>query len=227
LVGAKFAYNDLKARNAAVIFDVGNDYAKGLAENFQKAFTALGGKVLAYEAHPTGTLDFKAQLTKIVQAKPDVIYCSDYYNDDALIATQARELGYTGPFVGGDGWDSPDLVKIGGANVENCFFTNHYAPDATTPAVVNFVKNYKTRFKTADAPDALAALAYDAMNIMLDAIKRAGKTTGVAIRDALVKTDLAVVSGQVKFDANRNPIKAAAIIEIKGGKQVYKTTVNP
>ncbi|HOX31997.1 MAG TPA: ABC transporter substrate-binding protein [Spirochaetales bacterium] len=226
-VGAKFAYNDLKARTAACIFDVGNDYTKGLSENFQKAFLALGGKVVAYEAHPTGTTDFKAQLTKIIQAKPDVIYCSDYYNDDALIATQARELGYTGPFVGGDGWDSADLVKIGGAAVENCFFTNHYAPDATTPAVLTFVKNYKARFKTSDAPDALAALGYDAMYIMLDAIKRAGKADGVKIKEALAKTDLAVVSGQVKFDANRNPIKAAAIIEIKGGKQVYRTTVNP
>ena len=226
-VGAKFVHDDLKAKTAACIFDVGNDYTKGLSENFQKAFTALGGKVVAYEAHPTGTTDFKAQLTKIVQAKPDVIYCSDYYNDDALIATQARELGFKGPLVGGDGWDSADLVKIGGANVENCFFTNHYASDATTPAVVNFVKNYKARFKTNDAPDALAALGYDAMYIMLDAIKRAGKTDGAAIKDALAKTNLAVVSGQIKFDADRNPIKAAAIIEIKGGKQVYRTTVNP
>ncbi len=227
LVGAKFASKDLKAKTAACIFDVGNDYTKGLSENFKKAFEELGGKVVAYEAHPTGTLDFKAQLTKIIQAKPDVIYCSDYYNDDALIATQARELGYKGPFVGGDGWDSADLVKIGGANVENCFFTNHYAPDATTSAVVNFVKNYKARFKTADAPDALAALAYDAMYIMLNAIKTAGKEDGAAIKDALAKTNLDVVSGKVKFDANRNPIKAAVIIEIKGGKQVYRTTVNP
>jgi len=225
LVGAKFAYNDLKARSAGVIFDVGNDYTKGLAENFDKAFKALGGTAVAYEAHPTGTTDFKAQLTKIVQAKPDVIYCSDYYNDDALIATQARELGYTGPFVGGDGWDSPDLVKIGGTNVENCFFTNHYASDATTPIVVNFVKTYAARFK--GTPDALAALAYDAMYIMLNAIKTAGTDKSEAIKNALAKTDMEVVSGRVKFDANRNPVKAAVIIEIKNGKQVYKTTVNP
>jgi branched-chain amino acid transport system substrate-binding protein len=224
-VGAKFAYEDLKARNAACIFDVGNDYTKGLSENFKKAFEALGGKVVAYEAHPTGTTDFKAQLTKIIQAKPDVIYCSDYYNDDALIATQARELGYKGPFVGGDGWDSADLVKIGGQAVENCFFTNHYAPDDTRPVVQDFVKKYDAKYKS--KPDALAALAYDAMYIMLDAIKRAGKVNSEAIRDALVATDLGVVSGQVKFDANRNPIKAAAIIQIKDGKQVYRTTVNP
>jgi branched-chain amino acid transport system substrate-binding protein len=224
-VGAKFAFNDLKAKNAACIFDVGNDYSKGLSENFKKAFEELGGKVLAYEGHPSGTTDFKAQLTKIVQAKPDIIYCSDYYNDDALIAKQVRELGFKGPIVGGDGWDSADLVKIGGDAVNNCFYTNHYAPDSTADAVVNFVKSYNAKYGA--TPDALAALAYDAGNILFDAIKRAGSTDGAKIKDALAATDLAVVSGQVKFDANRNPIKSAVVIEIKGGKTVYRTTVNP
>ena len=224
-VGAKFAFEDLQAKQAAVIFDVGNDYSKGLAENFKKAFEGFGGKITAYEGHPTATTDFKAQLTKIVASKPDVIYCPDYYNDDALIAKQARELGYKGPFVGGDGWDSADLVKIGGEAVNNCFFTNHYAPDATTAVVVNFVNAYKA--KNGSTPDALAALGYDAANIMFNAIKNAGSTDGAKIRDALAATDLAVVSGQVKFDANRNPIKSAAIIEIKDGKPTYRTTVNP
>jgi branched-chain amino acid transport system substrate-binding protein len=224
-VGAKFAFNDLKARKAAAIFDVGNDYAKGLSESFKKAFEGLGGTVVAYEGHPSGTTDFKAQLTKLLAGKPDVLYCSDYYNDDALIAKQARELGYKGPIVGGDGWDSSDLVKIGGDAVNNCFFTNHYAPDATTPAVVNFVKGYNAKYSS--TPDALAALAYDAGNIMFDSIKRAGSVDGAKIRDALKTTDLAVVSGQVKFDADRNPIKSAVIIEIKDGKTVYRTTVNP
>lgn len=224
-VGAKFAFDDLKATKAGVIFDVGNDYAKGLAENFKKGFEALGGKVVAYEGHPSGTTDFKAQLTKILAGKPDVIYCSDYYNDDALVAKQVRELGYKGPIVGGDGWDSADLVKIGGDAVNNCFFTNHYAPDATTEAVTTFVKGYNAKYSA--TPDALAALAYDAGNIMLNAIAKANSTDGSKIKDALAATDLDVVSGHVKFDPNRNPIKSAVIIEIKGGKQVYRTTVNP
>jgi len=224
-VGAKFAFQDLGAKKAAAIFDVGNDYTKGLSENFRKTFEALGGKVVAFEGHPTGTTDFKAQLTKIIQAKPDVLYVSDYYNDVGLIAKQARELGYTGPMVGGDGWDSPELTKIGGTAVENGFFTNHYSKDDTRPVVQEFSKKFKAKFN-ADA-DALAALAYDATYIMLDAIKRAGKTDGAAIKNALAATDLGVVSGQVKFDANRNPVKSAVIIEIKGGQQVYRTTVNP
>ena len=226
-VGASFAYKDLKAKKAAAIFDLGNDYTKGLAENFKATFEKLAGKgsVVAYEGHPSGATDFKAQLTKILSAKPDVIYIPDYYNDVGLIAKQVRELGFKGPLVGGDGWDSPDLVKIGGTAVENGFFTNHYSPEDTRPIVQDFVKKYKAKFGA--EPDALAALGYDAMYIMLDAIKRAGSTKGTAIRDAIAKTDINVVSGRVTFDANRNPVKSAVIIEIKNGKQVYKTTVNP
>lgn len=224
-VGATFAYKNIKAKTAAAIFDIGNDYAKGLAENFKLTFEKLGGKVVAYEGHPSSVTDFKAQLTKIVAAKPDVLYIPDYYNDVGLIAKQARELGYKGPMVGGDGWDSPELVKIGGTAVENGYFTNHYSEADSRQIVKDFVKKYKAKF--GKEPDALAALGYDATYILLDAIKRAGSTSGVAIRDALAKTNINVVSGTIKFDANRNPIKSAVIIEIKNGKQVYKATVNP
>ena len=224
-VGAKFAFDELKAKKAACLFDVGNDYTKGLSEFFKAKFTALGGELVGYEGHATGTTDFKAQLTKILAGKPDVLYVSDYYNDVALIAKQARELGFKGPMLGGDGWDSPKLTEVGGAAVEGCFFTNHYSQEDTSPVVVEFVKNYKAKYNA--TPDALAALGYDATNLMLDAINRAGSTDGTAIQGALVKTDLKVVTGQVKFDGDRNPVKSAVIIELKGGQQVYKTTVAP
>ncbi len=224
-VGAKFAFDDLKAKKAACLFDVGNDYTKGLSEFFKAKFTALGGEVVGFEGHATGTSDFKAQLTKVLAAKPDVLYVSDYYSDVAIIAKQARELGFKGPLVGGDGWDSPKLTEIAGPAIEGCFFTNHYAKEDKSPIVQEFVGKYTAKYKA--APDALAALAYDATNIMLDAISRAGSTDGAAIQGALVKTDLKVVTGQVKFDGERNPVKSAVIIELKGGQQVYKTTVAP
>ena len=224
-VGAKFAFEDLKAKTAACIFDVGNDYTKGLSEFFKAKFTALGGQVVGYEGHATGTTDFKAQLTKVLAASPDVLYVSDYYNDVALIAKQARELGFKGPMLGGDGWDSPKLMEVGGAAVEGCYFTNHYSQDDTSPIVTEFVKNYKAKYNA--VPDALAALGYDSTYIMLDAIQRAGSTDGDKIKAALVATDLKTVTGQVKFDDHRNPVKSAVIIEIKGGKQTFKTTVNP
>ena len=224
-VAARFAYNDLSIRKAAEIFDFGNDYSKGLAETFKASLESLGGQVVASEGYPSGATDFKAQLTKIVQAKPDCLYIPAYYNDVGLIAKQARELGYKGPLVGSDGWDSSELVKIAGNSVDGGFFTNHYSKDDTRPVVQSVVQKYSGKYGA--APDALAVLAYDGMNIMLDAIKRAGKTNNEAIRDSLKATDLAAVGGQIRFDEFRNPVKSVVIIEIKDGQQVYKTTVNP
>ena len=225
VVGAAFAYDNLKLTKAACLFDVGNDYTKGLAENFRDAFIKLGGEIVGFEAHPTGATDFNAQLTKIIAAGPELLYLSDYYNDVGLICKQARALGYTGFFLGSDGWDSPVLVEVGGDAVEGGFFTNHFSKDDTRPEVQAFVKDYTAKFGA--PPDALAALAYDAANLMFDAINRAKSTDGTAIRDALKVANFKAVSGTIKFDANRNPIKAAVIIENKGGQQTYKATVQP
>lgn len=224
-VGAIFAYNDLNARKAGVLFDNSNDYTKGLAEFFRDKFTALGGEIVAFEGHPAGTTDFTPFLTNILKGKPDVIYCSDYYNDDGLMAKQARQLGYTGPFLGGDGWDSPDLVKIGGDAVNGAYFTNHFSKDDQRPEVQEFVKKYTEKY--GQAPDALAALGYDAMGLLLQAIQNAGSTDGAKIKDALKNIDYHGVSGEIKFDAERNPVKSAVIIKIENGQQVYVTTVNP
>jgi branched-chain amino acid transport system substrate-binding protein len=225
VVGAKFAFNDLKTKSAGVLFDAGSDYCRGQAEAFKPAFEKLGGKVVAYEGHSSGAKDFTAQLARIVMAKPDVMFVPDYYNDVARITRQARELGFYGPMVGGDGWDSPDLAKLGGSAVENGFFVNHYSSAAPRPEVQNFVNAYKGKFGR--EPDALAALAYDAVYIMLNAIRTARSTNGSEVRDALAAMNLDLVSGHISFDTNRNPIKSAVIIEIKGGKQVYRTTIDP
>jgi branched-chain amino acid transport system substrate-binding protein len=225
VVGAKFAFNDLKTKSAGVLFDAGNDYCRGQAEAFKPAFEKLGGKVVAYEGHPSGLKDFTAQLARVVMAKPDIMFVPDYYNDVARIARQARELGFYGPMVGGDGWDSPDLAKLGGSAVENGFFVNHYSSAAPGPEVKNFVNAYKAKFGR--EPDALAALAYDAVYIMLNAIRTARSTNGSEVRDALAATNLDLVSGHITFDASRNPIKSAVIIELKGGQQVYRTTIDP
>ena len=224
-VAAKFLYNNLKARKVGVIYDIGQDYNAGLAESFKKEFESLGGQIIAYEGYPDGTTDFNTQLTKILDGKPDAIYSPNYYNDDGLIAKQARSLGFNGPIVGGDGWDSPDLVKIGGDAVNNCYFTNHFSKDSKEEIVQNFVKKYEDKY--GEAPDALAALGYDGMNIMLTAIQNAGSTDGEAIKDALKNIDYQGVTGHIKFDENRNPIKSAVILKIENGKQVYVTTINP
>jgi len=222
---AKFATETLKAKTAAVLYDVGNDYSKGLAEFFQEGFEKLGGKVVAFESYNTGDADFNAQLTKIKPLAPDVLVLADYYNTVGLIAKQARAQGIQAVLLGGDGWDSADLYKVGGDAINGGYFSNHYSKGDTTPEVLEFIKKYNDKYKA--TPDALAALAYDASYLMFDAIAKAGDTDGTKIKDALKATNMKVVSGQITFDENRNPIKSAVVEQVD--KEAYKfiTKVNP
>ena len=225
-VMARYAFDNLKAKTAAMLYDIGNDYTKGLAENFKKSFEALGGKIVASETYGVGESDFSAQLTNIRVQKPDVLFLPDYYNSVGLQVRQARQLGITATFLGGDGWDSSELVPIAGTAIEGGMFSNHYAPGSEDPIAKAFYNNYVKRFGA--APDAFAALTYDACLIVGDAIMKAGKLDTKAIRDAMAATkDLSAVSGKLTMDENRNPIKGAVILEIKGGKFVYRDMVNP
>jgi branched-chain amino acid transport system substrate-binding protein len=221
-VVANFAKTDLKAKTAAVLYNNGDDYSKGLAEFFQKAFIAAGGKIVDSETYSTNDTDFNAQLTKIQNNNPDVLFLPDYYNTVSVIAVQARALGLDIPLLGGDGWDSEKLTTMGGDAVNNSYFSNHYTPTSKAPEVVKFVNAYKAKY--GKIPDAMAALNYDAAKIMLDAIKRAGKTDGESIRKALVKTNITVVSGHVTFDKNRDAVKAAVILKVANGKVDFLKT---
>jgi branched-chain amino acid transport system substrate-binding protein len=224
-VMAKFAREDLKASTGAVIYDVNNDYTKGLAEEFKRHFEALGGRVVGFESYATGDKDFKAQLTKLKATNADVLFLPDYYQTSALIARQAREMAWNVQLIGADGWDSEDLVKIGGTALEGGFHSNHYSPESDSPIAQKFLKDYKDKY--GKTPDALAALAYDAALILFDAIERAKSTDGKAIRDAMAATNIEGVSGLTTFDQNRNPVKGAVIIKIQGGKPVFYKMFTP
>lgn len=222
-VGASFALNNLKAKTAAVLYDQGNDYTKGLAEVFKANFEAGGGKVVAYEAYSKDDTDFSAQLTGIASKTPDVLYLPDYYQKVSLIGQQARRKGIKAPFLGADGWDSSELDF---ATMEGGYFTNHYHPADPRPEVQAWVKEYKAKFGS--EPDALATLSYDATNLLLNAIETAKSSEPAKIKEALQATkDYQGVTGKITYDANGNPIKSAAILQIKGGKQVFVTTVSP
>ncbi len=224
---ANYVYNNLKLTKAAVIYDNGNDYNKGLANFFEKRFKALGGKIVASEAFTDEdkTTDFRALLTKIKSKKPEFLYSSNYYTASAPIMIQAKELGLEVPTGGGDGWDSPKLVEIGGKNVEGGVFTNHFSKEDPRPEVQNFIKKYKEKYDT--EPDALASLAYDAAFVLLSAIEKSGSLEGSAIRDALKTMRLNGVTGNISFDENRNPVKSVVILQIEDGKQKYLITINP
>jgi len=226
-VMAKYVYNTAKAKTAAVLYDNANDYSKGLAEVFKASFESLGGKIVAYEAYTdeAKTVDYKAQLTKIKAAKPEFLYLPNFYAGVALQLKQARELGLNVPAGGNDGWDSPELVKIGGAAVEGGVFANFFSKDDPNPKVQAFVAAYTAKY--GEAPDAQAAMGYDATGLLLDAFKTCGSIKGSDIRDAMKNTTFSGLSGAYKFDENRNPIKAVVILQIKNGQQTYLTTVNP
>ena len=226
-VMANYVWNTLKLKTAAVLYDNGNDYNKGLAEFFKAGFEKLGGKVVSYEAFTdeATTVDYKAQLTNIKAANPEFLYLPNYYGSVALQLKQARDMGLNVPAGGGDGWDSADLVKIGGAAVEGGVFSNHFSKDDPSPKTQTFVKAYTAKYGA--APDSFAALAYDAAGLFLDAFKTAGSIKGSDIRDAMKNTSFVGISGTYKFDENRDPIKAAVILQIKNGQQTFLMTVNP
>jgi branched-chain amino acid transport system substrate-binding protein len=223
-VGAKFAAENLKAKNAFIMLDQSNDYVRGLAEEFEKAFTAAGGKVVGKETYTSKDTDFSAILSKVAAAKPDVIYLPDYYNIVNLVTKQAKEKGITAPFLGGDGWDSSDLDLKAAAGG---YFTNHYAPDSTAPEAVAFQKAYGAAYK-GSVPDALAALAYDATNLLLTSIKDAGTTVDTdKVKAAMEGISMPAVSGKITFDKQHNPIKSATILKVTADKVLYDSTVNP
>lgn len=225
-VAAKFAFNSLKARTAAILRDEKSDYSLGLADVFAHEFAAAGGTIVADKAYMGGDVDFKAQLTSLRDAKPDLIYVPGYYGEVGLIARQARSIGLKQPLLGGDGWESEELYKIGGAALENCYFTNHCAPDSPDKVVRDFVSKYETRWK--HEPGALAMLGYDAVKVLADAIGRSADLRGHSIRDALAATkNFPGVTGLISMDADRNAVKSAVILQIKGGRAVYRETVNP
>jgi branched-chain amino acid transport system substrate-binding protein len=225
-VGARFALDNLKAKTAAVLYDVGNDYSKGLAEYFKNTFTKNGGTIVLYKSYAKDDVDFSSLLTDVKQANPEVLFLPDYYQKVGLIARKARELSIPAKLLGGDGWDSPDMTKIAGDAINGGYFTNHYSPDDQRPEVQDFVRKYKAKYGA--APDALATLAYDATRIMLEAIRRAGTDKPDAVRDAMAKiTDFPTVSGKISFDKNGNPLKSAVVLQYQDGQQKYVATVNP
>jgi branched-chain amino acid transport system substrate-binding protein len=223
---AKFAHDDLKATKVAVLFDQAAAYSVGLKDEFDKAFKNMGGTIVSEQAYNKGDSDFNAQLTRIRESSPEVLFVPGYYTDVANIALQARKLGMKMPLLGGDGWDSEDLAKNAGEAIEGCFYSNHYAADQPTPEIQDFVTKYKAKYGS--TPDGLAALGYDAARLLFDSMGRAKSPSGKDLRDAIAATKgFKGVTGVISINETRDAVKPAVIVEMKGGKPVYRATVNP
>ncbi|MEO6874448.1 MAG: ABC transporter substrate-binding protein [Opitutaceae bacterium] len=224
---AKFAKGTLHLNKVALLTSVSSPYSVGLAKYFKETFAAIGGEVTIEQKYSEGDKDFKAQLTAIKAANVDGIFVPGYYTEAALISKQARELDLNYPIFGGDGWEAPQLIEIGGKAMEGTYYSTHYSPENSSPAVQDFVKKFRARFD-GETPDAMAALGYDSAMVLADAIKRAGTTDGPKLRDAIAATkNYNGVTGLTTIDANRNATKSAVVITVKNGAFKFVESIAP
>jgi len=250
---AKFATENLHAKTMDILQAKDQEYSTGLAQFVKQEFEKRGGRVLEVLSYQSQDKNFRSQLTRVVQDKPDVLVVTGYYTEGGLIAKQARGMKYGNPLLAGDGWDSIKTIEIGGDAVNGAYYVVHVAVESPDPRIQEFVTKYKQRYN--QQPDSLAALAYDAARMMLDAMDRAGdpatfdqqarKTLGAsasddavatearklyskAIRDALATTkDFDGLSGKITMGPDRNPVKSGIIIQLKNGQPMPVATIPP
>ena len=229
-VMANYAAKDLKAKKAVIIREVSNDYSVGLARFFADSFKKLTGDqaaILAELNYNTNDQDFTAQLTTVKSMKPDVIFAPGNYTESALIIKQARELGITAPFLGGDTWETPEFIDVGKQAVEGAVLSTFFATEVPiTPTSKEFLDAYRKKYQK--EPAAVTALGFDGYLVARAAIEKAGSLDGPKIREALLATQsFPGAAGLITFDENRDATKSAVIKTVKGGKFAYLTTVQP
>ena len=226
-VVAKFAHDNLKAAKVAILYDQASDYSIGLDKTFKASFTEMGGTITTEQTYKEGDSDHAAQLATIRDSKPDAIFLPGYYTDVANIARQARKLGITVPFLGGDGWDSSKLTELGGDAIEGSYYSNHYSHEDQRVEVQQFVQTYQAKYGA--VPDGLAALGYDAARVLFEAMDKTsprldGETLAAAIAGT---TAFRGVTGLITMDQNRDARKQAVILQIQKGKPTFVTGIDP
>lgn len=226
IAAAEFVVTKLGKKKIAILYAAQDPYSSGLASSFKEGLKKLGGEVVIEKGYQKGEKNFRTHLGQLMEAKPDIIFVPNYYTDMVPIAQQAAEAKIPGGmFVGGDGWDSEDLLKGAGKELEGAYFTNHYAPDVPWENSKKFVADYKGRFQR--EPSSLAAQAYDAAKLLYDAMGRATAIEPKAIRDAIAATkNFSGATGTISIDKDRNADKPLVVVQIKGGKFTYHATVN-
>jgi branched-chain amino acid transport system substrate-binding protein len=230
-VGAEYSYKTF-GHNAYFLWDKGIEYTTLLGGYFKSRFTELGGKIALEDSYDDNATDFSSQITKIkaLSPAPDFYYVAAMPYNIGPLVKQFRDAGITGPIVGGDGYDTPDLVKVAGAAADNVFFTTHALMDATggTDGIKKFMTDYKAEYGN-DPENAFAALGYDTVNLLVDAIKRAGSTDSAAVKSAIESTkDFPGITGAITFSADSHvPQKGVTVIAVTGGKFTLGAEVVP
>lgn len=223
---ARFVRENLKLERVSIIYDVANDYSTGLMNSFSKKFKELGGQITSVESYATNDNDFNAQLTSISMRNPQALFIPDYYSAAGPIMMQARQLGIDVPMLGVDGWDSPELTKLAGGYDDGGYFVNHYSADDQTASTQAFIADYKAVYGV--DPDALGALAYDAILIVKAALEEANSTDAQAIKHAMgTASNISAATGTINMDPEGTPVKSVVVLQIQGNKQVLVDKVDP
>ncbi len=224
---AKFARTSLKTKRLALLTSTNSPYSVGLSAVLRERFTALGGEVVAEQKFAEGDKDFRAQLTAIKAANPDIIAATGFYTEAAPICVQARALGLTVPVIGGDGWEAPQLTQLGGKAVDNTYYCTYFSADNQDAEVQSFVRRYRARWNR-ETPEGVSALGYDAMFVIAAAMQKAGTPSGPKFRDALAATrDFHGVTGRTTIDEKRNSFKTAVMLSVKNGRTEFYEAVTP
>ena len=215
----------LGADTVAVMLNNSSDYSDGITKAFIEESEKLGMKVMGVEGYSDRDKDFRPQLTKLAAMNPDVVLIPEYYEQAALIATQAREVGVKSIFVGSDGWDgiAKTLDKSSYSAIENSYFTNHFSMEDQSEKIQNFLKDYRETYK--EDPSAFSALGYDAIYMMKSAIEKAGTTDKQKVVDALKGIEYNGITGYLTFDDHNNPVKAVTVLKIENGKYIFDSKV--
>ncbi len=221
---AQFANENLEAEKAVIFADNSSDYAQGLTQTFEDTFQ---GEIVSVQNFTADQTDFSASLTNIEDMDFDVLYVPGYYEQAGPIIKQAREMGITQPILGPDGFGNEIIYDLAGeANMTNVFYTSHFAVESEDPKIQEFVSSYREKFDV--EPDMFTGLAYDSVQIVKEAIERAGSTDPVAVNEEIAKTEnFEGVTGTFSFDENHNPVKSVSIIEIQDGGPTDIHEVNP
>ena len=229
VVMAKFAHQSLQKKKAAVVIDVASDYSRGLAKVFREKFKELGGAIVSGDySYTQGDKDFRSLLRRLNRAKPDVVFIPGYYTEVGVMLQQARQMGINVPFLGGDGWDSPKLQELAGKDgIAGNYISSHFSAEDTDPMVRNFVKEYQNAF-SGQTPGSMAALGYDTVMVLVDALKRAEDFSTTTINRAIISTkNLKGITGTITIDKNRNAVKPAVVLETTPDGMIFRQKVMP
>lgn len=225
-VMARFARESLGLSKVGLLVDASAPYSLGLASVFRERFAAEGGSVVSEQRFSGGDKDFRAQLTALKSAGIEAVFAPSYYHSGGLILRQARDLGFDGPMLGSDGWEAPELLEVAGRTAEGAYFPVHFSPENTDPLVAGFLDRFRRRF--GKLPTGVSALAFDTLQIIADAIRRAGSAEPPAIRAALASTrDFQGITGRISMDPGRNARKPAVIIGVRDGTFRFLRVVDP